>query len=39
VGKVDLTALGASDLETTASQGNLLPNKENPGKNQGQGCG
>jgi hypothetical protein len=39
VGKVDLIALGASDLEATASQGNPLPDKENPGKNQGQGCG
>jgi hypothetical protein len=39
VGKVDPTTLGASDLEATTSQGNPLPDKENPGKNQGQGCG
>jgi hypothetical protein len=39
MGKVDLTALGDLDLETTASQGNPLPNKENLGKNQDQGCG
>jgi hypothetical protein len=37
VGKVGPTALGPSDLEKTASEGNLLSNKENPRKNQGQG--
>jgi hypothetical protein len=39
VGKVDLIALGASDLRETVSQGNSLPDKGNPGKDQGQGSG
>jgi len=36
---VDLTTLEASDLEEIASQGNMLPDKENPDKNQGKGFG
>jgi hypothetical protein len=39
VKKVGLTSLGASDLEATTSEGNLLPNKEKLGKNQGLGHG
>jgi hypothetical protein len=37
--KIGPIALGDSNLEDTASEGNLLPNKEKLGKNQGQGCG
>jgi hypothetical protein len=38
-GKVYMIAFRDSDLETTASQDNSLPNKDKPSKNQGQGCG
>jgi hypothetical protein len=39
MGKVDLIALGASDLRETAIQCNMLLDKGNPSKDQGQGSG